>query len=290
MKSFPKYILIATLTLTACNNDIDNMDENPVAAKISAAIGEHTRAVNTSWNKGDSIGVSMGDRYSNIKYVTDNGDGLFGGATMYFINKHVPVTITAYYPYSGSEGQLPSVIEASTRAELQTDSEQPKFDFLYALQENQTGANPDVNLTFNHQMSKLTLIFKNGNAGTDVSKITSCLINGLILEGSFNPVNGVCSAKTDVSSSALNLSPTMKDGNAFLSLILFPQTIDKVTMKIADKDNQEYGCELKFEDNRLEAGNNYLYTINVKKTELNVEKSSIVKWTEIEYESDAKSE
>lgn len=290
-----KYILLAAVvavSLTSCNTE-DNYIDEPVAVQISATIGEssQSRAGNVKWADGDNIGISMSGRYLNIRYTTENGGGTFSGTTMYFKNKQEPVTITAYYPYTGTEGQTPAVIETTTGADRQTDAEQPKFDFLYAIKENVTGANPNVNLTFNHRMSKLTIALISGNAGTDISKITSCQINGLVMEGSFNPVSGVCSADASASATTLTVSPTIDNEKAVLpSLILFPQTINSVTMKITDSENQEYGCELKFDGNRLESGNNYLFTIKVNKTELNVEDHAIANWTEKIYESEAKSE
>lgn len=287
-----KYILLAAavISMASCNSE-DNYIDEPVAAQVSASIGESdlTRATDISWDKGDLIGVSMSGRYYNLKYLTVNGDGMFSGTTMYFKNKQEPVTITAYYPYSGTDGEMPAAITASTSAEYQTKAEQPKIDFLYAVKENVTGSEPNVKLTFNHRMSKLTLIFKNGNDGTDVSKITSCRINGLIMEGTFNPSSGVCSANT-APASPLNLTPTVVNEKALPAVIFFPQTVDKVTLNITDSQNQEYSCELKFDGNRLEAGNNYLYTIKVKKTGLNVEKYAIANWTEQTDESEAKSE
>lgn len=278
-----KIILLAAaaISLTACNTE-DNYIDEPIAAQISATIGESalSRASNTTWGNGDNIGVTMSGRYFNKKYTTAKGDGTFVGTTMYFKNKQEPVTISAYYPYTGTEDQTPAVIEASTGVERQTSSEQPKFDFLYAVKENVTGSNPNVDLSFSHMMSKLTLTFTKGNAGTDVSMINSCRIDGLVLEGTFNPATGVCAANSTTPAAALNLTPTVTDGEALPSLILFPQTVGKVTLHISDSQNQEYSCELNFDGNRLASGNNYLFTINVKKTEMVVDKFSIAAWTE----------
>lgn len=287
-----KFILLAAaaISLAACSSE-DNYIDEPIAAQINATIGESalSRASDISWGSGDNIGVTMVGHYTNMKYSTANGDGVFAGTPIYFRNKQEQVTITAYYPFSGTEGQMPDAIEATTGSERQTPELQPAFDFLYAVKENATGANPNVTFNFSHMMSKLTLVFKNGNIGTDVSKITSCQINGLILEGSFNPQTGVCAAKTATPASALNLSPTVTNGVALPSLILFPQTVDKVTLNITDSENQAYSCELKFNDNRLESGNNYVYTISVKKTEL-VVNSSIADWKTEDLTGDAKSD
>lgn len=285
-----KYILLAAVTflLTACNSE-DNYIDEPVAAQISASIGESafSRASNSTWDKGDNIGISMGDRYFNMKYTTENGDGKFVGTILYFKNKVEPVTITAYYPYTGSEGESPATIEATTSAEYQTPAEQSKFDFLHVVMKNVTGAEPNVNLSLSHRMSKLTIVFENGNIGTDVSKINFCEINGLVMEGTFNPVTGECAAKAETAASALTLTP---DRGVLPPLILFPQTVDKVTMKIKDNEDQEYSCELKFDGNRLESGNNYLYTITVNKTSLTVNKCEIAQWAENKLGSEAISE
>lgn len=277
-----KYILLAAaaISITACNTE-DNYIDEPVAAHISATIGESTlaRAHDVTWDANDCIGISMSGRYTNYKYTTENGDGVFSGATIYFKNKQEPVTISAYYPYTGTEGQAPDVFEVSTKVDRQTPDLQSEFDFLYAVKENVTGSEPDVHLAFSHMMSKLTLVFKKGNDGTDVSRITSCVISGLVLEGTFNPVTGACAANI-ATAEPLELTPEVVDGKALPSLILLPQPVEKVMMKITDNQDQEYSCELKFDGNRLESGNNYLFTIRVNKTGLNIEKYAITNWTE----------
>lgn len=288
-----KYILLAAaaVSLAACDTE-DKYIDDPVAARITATIGESalSRARDKDWEEGDAIGVFMSGRSFNIKHVTENGDGIFAGKPIYFKNRQEPVNITAYYPYTGSEGETPDVITATTEVERQTPSKQSDFDFLYATKENVTGANPDINLTFSHMMSKLTFVFKNGNDGTDVRKITTCEISGLILEGSFNPATGECEANSATAVSPLRLTPTVEHAKELPSLILFPQTVEKVTMKITDNQEQEYSCELKFNNNRLESGNNYKYTIVVNKTALNIEKFTIEDWSEQKITTDASSE
>lgn len=280
-----KYVLLTAvaIALTACSTEENYIDE-PIAAQFSASITQ-SRASNNTWDNGDNIGISMSGRYFNIRYTytTEGNDGVFTGNTMYFKNKQEPVTITAYYPYTGNEGQTPDLIECSTTAVRQTPEEQTKFDFLYAVKENVTGAEPDVNLLFSHRMCKLTIDFLNGNIGTDVRRIVSCVISGLVLDGTFNTATGECAAKTEASATDLTLTPTVTydDENkvrvALPSLLLFPQNVTKVTMKITDNEDQDYSCDLNFAGNRLEPGNNYLYTITVKKTELSVNQS-IIDW------------
>lgn len=283
-----KYILLAAvaISLIACDTE-DNYIDEPVAAQISATIGESplSRARDITWESGDSIGISMSGRYINMKYVTENDDGTFAGTTMYFKNKQEPVTITAYYPYTGVEEQTPAAIEASTGADRQNSKEQPKFDFLFASLEGVTGANPNVNLQFSHRMSKLTLVLKKGNQGTDVSKITSYTLEGLAIDGTFNPVTGECGAKSDAETAPLTINLTeVVSEKALPSLLLFPQEVDKLTLKIKDREDQDYTCELKLADNRLAPGNNYLFNITVKKTGLTVVNPSITDWKGVDSE------
>ena len=286
------YILlaVAALSLTACNSE-DKYIDDPVAAQISATIGEEvsTRARETNWVEGDEIGVTMGNIYANIKYTTENADGNFTGLSMYFRNKQDKLTVSAYYPFTGTEGTAPGIIETSTGVDRQTKDEQPKFDFLYARVDDVSGSDPNVNLAFKHQMSKLTLVFKNGNDGTDVSKINSLRIEGLVLDGTFNTATGECAAK-NTSAAPIELTPTVENNVELPYLILFPQTVEKVTMKIRDNEEQEYSCELKFNDSRLVSGNHYVYTIVVKKTALVVEQYTITDWTKTELSSEGESE
>ncbi|MDE5773624.1 MAG: fimbrillin family protein [Muribaculaceae bacterium] len=287
-----KYILLAIVVtlLTACSSE-DAPVDGRIAACFSGTIGTDviSRAVDESWNTGDSIGISMSGRYANIKYSTENADGIFTGDPMYFRNKRDAVSISAYYPFTGTDGTSPGVIDVSTGIERQTPAEQPKFDFLYARLDNVTGSAPDINLAFKHQMCKLTLIFRNGNGGTDVSKINSYRIDGLVLDGSFNTATGECAAK-NTSAAPIEMTPAVAHNVRLPYLILFPQSVEKVTVRITDTEEQEYSCELNFPDNRLVSGNHYVYTIVVKKTSLNVEQSTITDWTETFLSSDGQSE
>ncbi len=283
----------ATITLAACTNEDNIIDiDEPVKIRINASIenSSPTRASDESWASGDIIGVTMVGRYNNLSYTTADGTGTFEGEVMYFRNKRDAETITAYYPYSGMAGTVPGTVDANTGGTYQTPAEQAKFDFLFAKKENVSGSRPDVTLDFSHKMSKLTFIFNNGNGGTDVRKITSCSISGLALEGTFNTATGDCAAKSGTTASTLDLSLSVDPDRKLSPVILFPQTVERVIMKITDSEEQEYSCELKFPDNRLVSGNHYVYTIVVKKTALNVEQYTITNWTETFLTSEGQSE
>lgn len=291
-----KYILFAAaaLSLAACNNDNDNIIDEPVAARISASIGNSavSRASDQQWAEGDAIGITMDDRYVNIKYTTDAGDGIFTGETIYFRNKREPVSLSAYYPFTATESMSDYIIEASTSAEFQTSELQPTFDFMHAALENVTGASPAVKFDFAHKMCKLTLQFKNDETNTQkdvVSLITSFSIEGLKHEGTFNTRSGECVAKSAVAAEPIEFSFGEGKVNDVEPLILFPQTVTSVTLKLSDSENQDYACELKFPDNQLKSGDSYHFSITVKKTELSIS-HEITPWVAKDIEGEASSD
>lgn len=266
----------AAILLAACNND--NYNDEPVAAQISATIGNGSRAVDESWANGDKIGITMGTKYYNMEYTTADGKGNFTGTIMYFDNKKDDVTFTAYYPFTGTGGTVPAAIEKSTAAANQTAQKQADFDFLYAAPVVTNGSKPHVAFSFAHMMSKITLIFVNGS-GADVSKITSYSIEGLKLNGTFDTQTGACAPKAGDSPAPITITPAeVKNNVALPSLIVFPQTPASVTLKISDNDGQDYACTLNFTGGRLDSGYNYQFTVTVNKSGLTVNESKITNW------------
>ena len=98
------------LSLAACNNDNENLNDGPVAAKFTAAIGDNVTATTrvsgtdgTKWDEDDCIGITGGN-YSNVPYVTE-GNGNFNPASddiIYYDNTD-EVTFRAYYPYKDDD-------------------------------------------------------------------------------------------------------------------------------------------------------------------------------------------
>ena len=84
-------VALATLLLTACQNDEETMQtDTRVALQVTSGI--QTRAYDDQWEEKDDIGIfgfTQGDAptqaYSNVRYVTRSGDGAFtpDGTTIY---------------------------------------------------------------------------------------------------------------------------------------------------------------------------------------------------------------
>lgn len=306
------YILAAaTLALVACDKTEDNPAPSSVEARIFATIGESTisRASDNKWSEGDRIGitVTVGDNFQphvNMLYTTDNGDGAFTGNPIYF---YKPMVLTAYYPFTGVEKSAPDIIEAITDAGSQTGEKQPEIDFLWARETEYhvVDNKPEVHFQFAHKMSKVTLIFENANEvdGFDVGDIVSYQIEGLVLDGSFDPATGDCSAKSDADAKTLEIDVEgVRNGKPLPSLIIFPQNPgkDKVKLHIySDEINdsgllQHYSCLLNFKGDEtegvIEPGKNYLYTVSIGKAGMTVNKASITNWTDEDCTDEAVSE
>ena len=89
------------LTLVACNNDNENLNDGPVAAKFIADITPSTRVNSggTDWTDGDRIGVT-GAGFTNVPYKREYGMFVPDGTVIYFDDTETH-TFHAYYrnPY-----------------------------------------------------------------------------------------------------------------------------------------------------------------------------------------------
>lgn len=311
-------LAIATFALTSCNND-ENFVADPTVATITATIGEPTltRASDSKWTPGDEIGISstvgsvVGRPYSNLRYTTEKGDGIFSGTKIYFYS---PMTLTAYYPFTGEEGNAPGtdgVITAETRVTNQDPERQPKIDFLW---DSKTGVDKKdfsasdtiVNFVFAHKMSKVTFTFQSSDPvydektgvrladGVAAGNLVRYKINNLVLEGTFDTNTGVC-AINDIPAEPLSIDVEkvkdlgkIKEDVTVLPLIIFPQTIsggsttlDIYTDELNNPENlQHYKCSLAFSNGEIKPGYHYKYTIKVTKIGLIVGEMTVVPWKE----------
>lgn len=74
-----RFFALATLALAlaACNNDNENLNGAPVAARFTADIAPATRAGGTTWDNGDRIGITdIGNdsQYGNVPFILKTGN------------------------------------------------------------------------------------------------------------------------------------------------------------------------------------------------------------------------
>lgn len=278
-----------------------------------------TRASDASWAANDTIGISstlytnedsVAGPYINVPYTTEKGDGNFTGKTPLFFYK--PMTLTAYYPFTGEEDKAPGIITAKTGVENQSKENQPKIDFLW---DSKTGVNkqdfsvgnPNVNFIFAYKMSKITFTFQGSEPvydeedpsvmlwdGVDVRTMVSYNIEGLGIEGTFNTATGVCAINDkragltiDFEKETKEVEDKYKYKREFPSLIVFPQSKpdDKnIILHITTDElkegqpKQHYKCALIFTDDEIKSGYHYNFTIQVTRRGLIVGNLKIDQW------------
>lgn len=270
------------LTLAACNNDNENLNDGPVAAQFIADITPATRvnSEGTDWTDGDRIGVT-GAGFTNVPYKRENGKFVTDGTTIYF-NDTETHTFHAYYPYQSDGG----TVTVSTAA----DKQGADIDFLFASGATGDTHNPTVSFTdktdkggpdnsFHHCMSLIKFTFKAGDGiifnETEPSGYT---VDGLKLEGTFDTATGT-TAVTAASESPI----TMQLGGATTSqVIILSQGVTTSLDLTVSFNGLDYTATLpnpsKPDANQFSAGYAYTYNITLSNNGITVEEPEIKPW------------
>ena len=281
-----RFFALATLALTlaACNNDNENLNDGPVAAKFTADIYESVSTrVNqdgTDWTDGDRIGVT-GAGFTNVPYKRENGQFVPEDKTIYF-NDTETHTFNAYYPYQSDGG----TVTVSTVADKQGTG----IDFLFASGATGDTHNPTVSFTdktedggpdnsFHHRMSLIKFTFKPGDGlifnGMEPAGYT---LEGLKHEGTFDTATGT-TAVTAASESPI----TMQLGGATTSqVIILPQGVTTSLDLKVSFNGLDYTTTLpnpsKPEANQFSAGYAYTYNITLSNKGITVSEAQITPW------------
>lgn len=270
------------LTLAACNNDNENLNDGPVAAKFIADITPATRvnSEGTDWTDGDRIGVT-GAGFTNVPYKREKGKFVTDGTTIYF-NDTETHTFNAYYPYQSDGG----TVTVSTAA----DKQGPGIDFLFASGATGDTHNPEVSFTdktaeggadnsFHHRMSLIKFTFKPGDGlifnETEPADYT---LEGLKHEGTFDTATG-----TTAVTAAVESPITMQLGGATTSqVIILPQGVTTSLDLTVSFNGLNYITTLpnpsKPEANQFSAGYAYTYNITLSNKGVEVSEAQITPW------------
>ena len=270
------------LTLAACNNDNENLNDGPVAAQFIADITPATRvnSEGTDWTDGDRIGVT-GAGFTNVPYKRENGKFVTDGTVIYFDDTETH-TFHAYYPYQAEGG----TVTVSTAADKQGTG----IDFLFASGATGDTHNPEVSFTdktdkggpdnsFQHCMSLIKFTFKAGDGiifnGMEPADYT---LDGLKHEGTFDTATGT-TAVTAASESPI----TMQLGGATTSqVIILPQEVTTSLDLTVSFNGLDYTTTLpnpsKPEANQFSAGYAYTYNITLNNKGITVEEPEITPW------------
>ena len=270
------------LTLAACNNDNENLNDGPVAAQFIADITPATRVNSggTDWTDGDRIGVT-GAGFTNVPYKRENGKFVTDGTTIYF-NDTETKTFNAYYPYQAEGG----TVSVSTAADKQGTG----IDFLFASGAKGSTRSPEVSFTdktdkggednsFHHCMSLIKFTFKAGDGLIfNETEPAGYTLEGLKHEGTFDTATG-----TTAVTAAANSPITMQLGGATTSqVIILPQGVTTSLELKVSFNGLDYTTTLpnpsKPEANQFSAGYAYTYNITLNNKGITVEEPEITPW------------
>lgn len=270
------------LTLAACNNDNENLNDGSVAAKFIADITPATRvnSEGTDWTEGDRIGVT-GAGFTNVPYKREYGMFVPDGTVIYFDDTETH-TFHAYYPYQAEGG----TVTVSTAADKQGTG----IDFLFASGATGDTHNPEVSFTdktaeggadnsFHHRMSLIKFTFMAGDGlifnGMEPADYT---LDGLKHEGTFDTATG-----TTAVTAAVESPITMQLGGATTSqVIILPQGVTTSLDLTVSFNGLDYTTTLpnpsKPEANQFSAGYAYTYNITLNNKGITVEEPEITPW------------
>lgn len=272
------------LALTACSDDTTGDDsrlpdgEYPMAFTAAVDGLTATRATGKdAWTKDDQIAVSVDNGASSKKYkITDTGTGAMEPVTTgdgYYWQNKDDKTILAWYPAEDIANKDISDQSSGFAA----------FDYLTADAKANYTANA-VTLLFKHQMAKVkyTLVKGEGISDDDIANATV----------SISGYQYVSFSKGKVSST--NNENVWITPHADKEALVIPQDMTRkqfirVTIGKNDAARNYYYTPTAPNDGNLEAGNQYTYTITVKKTGISVE-SLTGQWVDVEQGSGTASE
>lgn len=306
------FMTMAALALMAagCNNE-DEMDNWNGEIRLTSGIEVQTRATHNldeSLKNDETVHVWVDDAktptsnvtrenlYENNQLTKVEGGALTGGTTMYFPKTGNSVNIFALHINATLADNTFPVSQLTHK--VATDQKSAtngyaKSDLVYAKSTEVVRTSNTVNLTFNHLLSKVEVILKEGNGVTgfltnlNSLKIMNTKPNAQFTLTKDGPSYGynaehqdgiVISAEGDATEITIDKGVTTKT-NILNEAIIVPQTLAASTSFIQIELSAGGVFTYKLEsETKFESGKKYTYTITVNQTGLTVT-SSIANWT-----------
>ena len=288
MKKMTKLFALALLAgaMVSCSTEdtAPSTQNDKVAVQFTGGISVNTRAAGLAWADGDMIGIFMTgtkqplsadaikEGVDNVCYQS-NGSIAFspvsGGKTVFFPIDG-DVDFYSYYPQT-------TVNDYKVALNMADQKSQEAIDFMYAKTTGCNKAKPQVDLKFNHKLSKLVLNVQAGNGLTqdDLNKLT-VTIKDQNTTATFNLADGVISGEGNPDNIQMKAVQVGKRYEA----ILLP-TASKIR-EIEFELNNGFDAPFVWKmDQELTGGNLYNYT-TVKLTRSTVDMmGTIQSWNEV---------
>lgn len=159
------YILFLLWIVTACSDDITDIDTSLEEIRVEANIGVNAtmRAVGNTWNNADQIGVS-GSGKGNVLYSTTSSTTSATFTSISPIYYTSPASYyDAYYPYQASPttNTNASTEFSVTTGPTQNASENSRkaIDVMWAKTSSTVSTGTNVVFNFTHQLAQLVITF-----------------------------------------------------------------------------------------------------------------------------------
>jgi len=288
MKKMTKLFALALLAgaMISCSTD-DTASSTPngkVAVQFTGGINVNTRAAGVAWAEGDKIGIFMTgtnqplsadaiqEGVDNVCYQS-NGSIAFspvsGGKTICFPIDG-DVDFYSYYPQT-------TVNEYKVALNVADQKSQEAIDFMHAKTTGCNKATPQVDLKFNHMLSKLVLNVQPGNGLTqdDLNNLT-VTIKDQNTTATFNLADGVISGEGNPDNIQMK---AVQVGKIYEAILLPTAT---TTREIEFNLNNGHDAPFVWKmDSELKGGNLYNYT-TVKLTRTTIEMTGTIEsWNEV---------
>ena len=293
MKKMTKLFALALLAgaMVSCNTEdtASTTANGKVAVQFTGGISVDTRAAGQAWADGDKIGIFMieagktlsadviKEGVDNVCYQTSGSSAfspISGGKTIFFPIDG-DVDFYSYYPQT-------TVNDYKVALNMANQTSQEAIDFMYAKKTGCNKATPQVDLKFNHMLSKLVLNVQPGNGLTedDLNKL-KVTIKDQNTTATFNLADGVISGEGNPANIQMK---TVIVGKKYEAILLPTKS---TTREIEfDLDNGHDAPFVWTMATDLKGGNLYNYT-TVKLTRTGVELSGTIKpWNEVKNENE----
>ncbi len=283
-KLFALALLAGAMVSCSTEDTAPSTQNGKVAVQFTGGISVNTRAAGVAWADGDKIGIFMieagktlsadaiSEGVDNVCYQS-NGSKAFspisGGKTIFFPIDG-DVDFYSYYPQT-------TVNNYKVALNMADQKSQEAIDFMYAKTTGCNKAKPQVDLKFNHMLSKLILNVQPGNGLTqdDLNNLT-VTIKDQNTTATFNLADGVISGEGNPDNIQMKAVQVGKRYEA----ILLP-TASKIR-EIEFELNNGFDAPFVWKmDQELTGGNLYNYT-TVKLTRTTIDMmGTIQSWNEV---------
>ena len=288
MKKMTKFFALALLAgaMVSCSTEdtAPSTQNDKVAVQFTGGISVNTRAAGVAWADGDKIGIFMTganqplsadaikEGVDNVCYQS-NGSIAFspvsGGKTIFFPIDG-DVDFYSYYPQT-------TVNNYKVALNMADQKSQEAIDFMYAKTTGCHKSIPQVELKFNHMLSKLILNVQPGNGLTqdDLNNLT-ITIKDQNTTATFNLADGVISGEGNPD----NIQMKAVQVGKIYEAILLPTA--STTREIEFNLNNGHDAPFVWKmDSELKGGNLYNYT-TVKLTRTTIEMTGTIEsWNEV---------